>query len=82
MIIKFIDRAESEVEECDYRNAHQIIVEGSDLKLTFCDGEPEDNSLCRNFGDVYSIRKLVQAAYEAGVNGEELKIVESASVDL
>ncbi len=38
------------------------------------DGEPEDNTLGRNFNDCYSIPKLLQQAYEAGKNGEQLTL--------
>ena len=41
-------------------------------KLSFLDGRPEDNNLCRNFSDVFSIENIIQEAYEAGKNGEPL----------
>ena len=40
--------------------------------LTFCDGESEDNTLARNFNDVYQIASLLRMAYAAGKAGEEL----------
>ena len=43
--------------------------------LSFCDGEPEDNSLGRNFNDWYAIMDLVKLAYAAGKNGVDLDIV-------
>ncbi len=42
-------------------------------KLSFADGEPEDNSMNRNFNDVYNITALVEEAYEAGKSGESLE---------
>lgn len=53
---------------------HYDIVAG-DMVLSFSDGEPEDNTLSRNFSDVYSIPKLIEMAYQAGKSGEELEII-------
>lgn len=33
---------------------------------------PEDNNLDRAFSDIFNIQTLIQAAYEAGKNGEDL----------
>ena len=60
-------------EDNDYRDAISFEVNGKRM-LTFRDGEPEDNSLCRNFNDVFSIAGVVKLAYEAGNAGEELTI--------
>ncbi len=49
-------------------------------ELTFCDGEPEDNGLGRNFNDCYAIADLLEAAYLAGKNGEEL-VMSQTSVE-
>jgi len=43
-------------------------------EYSFCDGEPEDNGLCRNFNDIYSIPEMLKAAHKAGKEGRELKI--------
>lgn len=57
--------------------SYKIIVEtnnGSRNDISFYDGEPEDNTLGRNFNDVYSIPDLLKIAYEAGKNGEEWEL--------
>lgn len=38
------------------------------------DGETEDNNLSRNFSDCYKIADIIQQAYNAGKNGEDLTI--------
>ena len=50
-------------------------------RLSFHDGEPEDNNLGRNFNSCYSIDRLIREAYEAGKNGEELIIEEVEELD-
>jgi hypothetical protein len=46
------------------------------VELSFFDGEPEDNALCRNFNDVYKIERLVKYVYEAGLRNEKLDIID------
>ena len=46
------------------------------ISVTFGHGEPEDNYLLRDLSDAYSIVDMLKAAYEAGKNGEELKVEE------
>jgi hypothetical protein len=48
--------------------------------MSFCDGEPEDANLNRDFNDCYKIIKLMKEAYEAGKNGEDFKI-ETIEID-
>jgi hypothetical protein len=62
----------------DYRDFLEITVEANNIKrkLSFCDGEPEDNTLGRGFMDCYSIDDVIKAAYKAGKAGEELEIEE------
>lgn len=57
----------------DYREFLNIFVDDKRV-ASFHDGEPEDNTLCRNFSDCYSIAELMERAYNAGKNGEELII--------
>jgi hypothetical protein len=78
MKIKEINSSDKFHEDWDYRGYYALETEGK--KLSFLDGEPEDNSLGRNFNGVYSILDLVKLAYEAGKNGEELEI-ESVEID-
>ena len=60
-------------DEMDYRDALVILIDGK-VEFSAFDGESEDNSLCRNFGDCFSIPDLMQQAYMAGADKEELKI--------
>ena len=68
------------VEICDellsdeYRTHFEIEATRGDntIGLSFYDGEPEDNTLSRNFASVYQIEDLIRWAYEAGKAGEEL----------
>lgn len=43
----------------DYRDRLRIVFEDQDHnyreELRFCDGEPEDNTLSRNFSDIYKL---------------------------
>jgi hypothetical protein len=56
----------------DSKSFVAIFVDGI-AKADFIDGEPEDNTIGRNFGDIYKIPELMQMAYEAGKNGESLE---------
>jgi len=59
----------------DWREFLEITIDG-ELKFEFYDGEPEDNKLMRGFADCYNIVDAMKLAYEAGQNGEPLKVVE------
>lgn len=59
----------------EWRNGLWILIDGKTV-FSAHDGEPEDNTLGRNFNDCWSIPKLLKLAYEAGKAGEEF-IVES-----
>lgn len=41
---------------------------------SFGAGEPEDFSLTRDLSDAYEIKDMLILAYNAGKNGEELKV--------
>lgn len=41
--------------------------------VKFEEGEIEDNTLGRNFSDVFNILGLMELVYEAGKRGEEIK---------
>lgn len=60
-------------EKNDWRDALLIFI---DDKLVFSaiDGEPEDNSLGRNFNDCLSITDLIEQAYLAGADKDEMTI--------
>lgn len=55
--------------ECDYRDFVCIKIDGK-IVASFADGEPEDNSLGRNFNDVHKIGELMKLAFEAGKNDD------------
>jgi len=59
----------------DFTQRLTITADGEEV-LDFCDGEPEDNNLSRNFADCFKILELVRNAYEAGRKGEPLEIEE------
>ena len=54
-----------------------LTIETDGLKLEFDDSPPEDNTLKRNFQDVYKVEDLIKKAYLAGKNGEELKLIKN-----
>lgn len=59
--------------EYDYRNKLEIELDGESV-FCVCDGEPEDNTLNRNFNDCYTLSSLLKRVYEAGKNGEPFEI--------
>lgn len=60
----------------DGRCCFLIIVDGEKV-FDVGDGEPEDNTLGRNFNDCFGIPDLLQKAYNAGKSGEQLEITRS-----
>ena len=54
-----------------------LTIETDDMKLQFEDSPPEDNTLKRNFQDIYKIEELIKKAYLAGKNDEELKVLKN-----
>ena len=61
----------------DFHQSMTLRFEGGgvDCSLSFHDGEPEDNSLMRNFSDVYEISALLVKAHAAGKAGEPVEVV-------
>lgn len=59
----------------DCRQSLDIKVDGEN-RLSFWDGEPEDNNLGRNFSGCFCIVNLMEMAYKAGKNGENFVIRE------
>ncbi len=49
-------------------------ADGEKLNVSFSDGEPEDMIIARDLNDATRIKYLIEAAYEAGKNNEELII--------
>ena len=73
MILTFISLTEDAITERDYCDIYAIEIDG---KRVFCvaDGESEDNTLFRNFNDVYKLEDILSTVYEAGVAGKRLEI--------
>ena len=63
----------------DYQSEYAILVDGKE-EFRVGDGEPEDNTLGRNFNDVYKVVDLIKMAYQAGLSREEL-LIEERHVD-
>lgn len=53
----------------------EIFIDGKRV-FTVSDGEPEDNTLNRNFNDCYGILDLLRQVHEAGKRGETLEVEE------
>lgn len=51
----------------DYKTSVEVTL--GDSILRFHDGEPEDNSIMRNFSDVLQIQDLIEKAYQLGRQG-------------
>jgi hypothetical protein len=60
-------------ERRDYSDCMAIEIDGIRVFEVY-DGEPEDNNLGRNFGDCYTLDKLINLAHTAGKSGSELEI--------
>lgn len=73
MLIEITTRDEIELEDYDYRDRIQISIDGK-VVLDVHDGEPEDNTLGRNFSGCYGIDDMLKQAYEAGCRGEAFEI--------
>lgn len=78
MKVTFVDE-----ELYDYRFGLTIKIDGEKVFSVY-DGEPEDNSLERNFSDCHNIEDMMKRAYEAGKAGEpfEVERVEEKDEDL
>ena len=73
MTVEIISLTDEAYEKRDYCDVFTIKVDGKTV-LNVYDGEPEDNNLSRNFSDIFSVPELIEAAYNAGKNGEPLNI--------
>ena len=51
-----------------------LTIDAGDIKLEFGDSPPEDNTLKRNFQDVYKIEELIKKAYQAGRDNNGLEL--------
>ena len=59
----------------EYEEGYCTVTVKLDDKVVFSvsDGEPEDNSLCRNFSDCSKLLQLLEKTYELGKNGVDVK---------
>ena len=64
---------EGDAADRDYRDGYTIRVDGK-VGASFFDGESEDNTIARNFSDIYNIPELMKRAWEAGKNGESFEV--------
>jgi hypothetical protein len=69
-VYNLTQEAQERRDYCDYL---EIKIDNKRV-FSVHDGEREDNNLCRNFSDCYSIPDLLKRAYEAGRNGEEFSV--------
>ena len=61
----------------DYEGKEDLEIILGDIRLRFYDGEPEDNTLARNFSGCKQILGLVQYAHELGIKVIHL-VIESS----
>ena len=81
MDVKIITRTEEEIEECDYRDALHIYIDG-EVVFKVNDGEPEDSNMSRDFSAVYGIGELLALAHKAGEEGETFTLTLDESADI
>lgn len=76
-------RVNTKSAEYDCREAYNIeaISGNKSASLSFFDGEPEDNTIARNFNDIYGFDEIVKMAHEAGKRGEELVFTHEVDAD-
>lgn len=53
----------------------EIVTESGKMSTKFGAGETKDFYLSRALKDAYNISKMLEMAYNAGKNGEELEII-------
>lgn len=76
MKVEIKSLSEQVLEKRDYCDVCIILINGI-KKFDAYDGEPEDNTLSRNFSDCWSIPSLMKMAFEAGKKGETFNIIKS-----
>jgi len=69
--VKVTQKVETFDDDC--RTCVTILTD-TGFRVSFSDGEPEDNTISRNFSDVHSILTLMKIAHEAGLRGETLEV--------
>jgi len=78
MKVDIITRTDENVEESDDRDAVAIYLDGV-KKFGVHDGEPEDNTLGRNFSYVYNVGGLLEYFYNLGKSGVEVEFNQKRS---
>lgn len=81
MKVEIIERSQEKVENCDWKSAIQIKIDG-EVVFSISDGEPEDANLGRDFADVSKIPHLLTKAYQAGKAGDSLEMFHSESSEI
>lgn len=69
-------------DDTDWRDHFTLIAKNDDgvsKRFSVGAGEPEDMFIFRDLSDVLSVPALMQLAYDAGVKGEKLEMVEVES---
>lgn len=73
MKITFISSSDTWEEDHDYRQFFKVNIDDLPV-LDFCDGEPEDATLSRDFSDVFCIPAVIERVVATVKAGEEIVI--------
>ena len=65
---------EAQLKSRDWRDKISVEIDGKNVFDVF-DGEPEDNTLSRNFNSCHSIGALLEDAYICSRDGEWLNLI-------
>ena len=63
------------IEDNDWKESYEILIDGKSA-FRVEDGEPEDNTLCRNFNSVYGLQKIFETIHNSSKNGNSLEFSE------
>lgn len=77
MRIKIISSSQ-EFYNKNYRNFLSVVVDDLEV-MSFVDGEPEDNTLDRNFSDCYRIADLIKSVAKWAKEGEDVFVIKEES---
>lgn len=81
MKLKEVRRSDRATRFCNDKECLEIWMDGVKV-LNVYDGESEDNNLRRNFSDCTNVLSMLEQAYTAGKNGEDLEIIIELSDDI
>ena len=82
MKIEFLTLSQDAVAKNDYRDEVAVMVNGKKIMHFRDGGEPEDNSLGRDWSDIYMIKSLVKEMIAMAAIGEEIQFEESEVEEL